>query len=315
MIEVQNLVKDYGPRRAVDGINLSIPAGKIVGFLGPNGAGKTTTLRMLTGYLPPTSGRASIAGHDVITDSAAARAKIGYQPENTPLYPEMRVEEYLHYRGKLFGMDRASRRSRIDLVVDRCGLTLVRRRLIGYLSKGNRQRVGLAQALLHDPPVLILDEPTAGLDPNQIIEVRKLLADLRGKHTVLLSTHILKEIELVADSLVVIARGRVEAEGTPEELRRKVASAGRVVLEAKADKNAMEQAIRKIDGVAGVEASMNAGWCRAIVTPKDGRDLRDALGQAMFSAGWPLRELSYEMASLEQFFVQITARQNQAPGA
>jgi ABC-2 type transport system ATP-binding protein len=315
MIEVQNLVKYYGPRRAVDNINLDIPTGRIVGFLGPNGAGKTTTLRILTGYLPPTSGRAVIAGHDVLTDSQAARAKIGYQPENTPLYPEMRVEEYLQYRGKLQGMDRARRRSRIDLVVDRCGLVEVRRRLIGHLSKGNKQRVGLAQALLHDPPVLILDEPTAGLDPNQIIQVRKLLQDLRGKHTILLSTHILREVEVIADSLVIIAQGRIQAQGTPQELRGRGTNGVRILVEAKGTAQAVEGALLGVQGVAKVEAAVTNGWCRATVTSRDNTDLREAIGQALLHQGLPLRELSFETASLEQFFVEITAAQAQAPGA
>ena len=195
MIEVQNLVKWYGSTLAVDHLNFTIPHGQIVGFLGPNGAGKSTTLRILTGYLPATTGRVSIDGHDVFNQSLAVRSKIGYLPENTPLYPEMRVEEYLHYRGQLQEMDRSTRLKRIDIVCDRCGLTAVRRRLIGQLSRGNRQRVGLAQALLHDPPVLVLDEPTAGLDPNQITHVRKLIAELRNQHTIILSTHILPEVE------------------------------------------------------------------------------------------------------------------------
>ncbi len=311
MIEVQNLVKYYGPRRAVDDINLNIPTGRIVGFLGPNGAGKTTTLRILTGYLPPTSGRAVIAGHDVLTDSQAARAKIGYQPENTPLYPEMRVEEYLQYRGKLQGMDRARRRSRIDLVVDRCGLVDVRRRLIGHLSKGNKQRVGLAQALLHDPPVLILDEPTAGLDPNQIIQVRKLLQDLRGKHTILLSTHILREVEVIADSLVIIAQGRIQAQGTPQELRGRGTNGVCVLVEAKGTAQAVEGALLRVEGVAKVQTATSDGWCKATVTSRDHTDLREAIGQALLRQGLPLRELTFETASLEAVF----RRDHRRPGA
>ena len=226
MIETQSLVKWYGPTLAVDRVSFKIEPGEIVGFLGPNGAGKTTTIRILTGYLPPTSGTATIAGHDVLTASEQARAKLGYLPESTPLYTEMRVAEYLHYRGRLMQMDRKTRQHRIDTVCDRCGLGHAKRRVIGHLSKGNRQRVGIAQALLHEPPVLVLDEPTAGLDPNQIGEVRKLISELRGQHTILLSSHILPEVEKTADRVMIIAQGRIVADGTPEALRRNVPAAG-----------------------------------------------------------------------------------------
>ncbi|MCE9589051.1 MAG: ABC transporter ATP-binding protein [Planctomycetes bacterium] len=311
MIEVQNLVKWYGPTLAVDDISFSIPKGQIVGFLGPNGAGKTTTLRMLTGFLPPTSGTARIDGSDVLTQADAARGKIGYLPESTPLYLEMRVEEFLHYRGKLQHMTRQERRARIDIVCERCGLSHIRRRLIGQLSKGNRQRVGLAQALLHDPPVLILDEPTAGLDPNQIGEVRKLISELRGKHTVLLSTHILPEVEKTADSVVIIAGGRIVARGTPDELRRKVSSGSRVLVELQAEPAAVSAAFGAVPGVTLVDAVTHEGWCRATVTPAQGLDVREALGRAALQNSWPVREMRHEIATLEQYFIQITAQQSQ----
>ena len=312
MIEVHDLVKWYGSTLAVDRLNFNIPHGQIVGFLGPNGAGKSTTLRILTGYLPATAGRVTVAGHDVLTESLAVRSKIGYLPENTALYPEMRVEEYLHYRGRLHEMDRGTRRSRIDTVCDRCGLSGVRRRLIGQLSRGNRQRVGLAQALLHDPPVLILDEPTAGLDPNQITHVRELIAELREKHTIILSTHILPEVEKMADRVMVIAAGRIVAEGSPDELRQSVASGSRILVEVKAEANAVSNALVLVDHVQEVDTSMHEGWCRAIITPSDGCDVRESLGGTIQSKGWPIREMRHESASLEQFFVQITAKQNQA---
>ena len=315
MIEAQNLVKWYGPVQAIESLSFSIPQGQIVGFLGPNGAGKSTTIRILTGYLPPTAGRASIGGHDVLTATEAARAQIGYLPESTPLYPEMRVEEYLHFRGKLYGMDRTRRRQRIDVVCDRCGLGQVRRRPIGQLSKGNRQRVGLAQALLHEPPVLILDEPTAGLDPNQIGHVRALIQELRGKHTILLSSHILPEVEKTADRVIVIARGRIVAQGTPDELRRSVASGARVVVEAKADANALANALRQVAKVRHVETTTRDGWTRATVDPADQADIRESLAQAVTAKGWPLREISGEAASLEAFFIQITADQNRGEAA
>ena len=308
MIEAQRLVKWFGPTRAVHEVSFSIPKGQVVGFLGPNGAGKTTTIRILTGYLPPTAGAASIAGHDVLTDGFDARKSLGYMPESVPLYPEMRVEELLHFRGRLFGMDRKRRRERIDVVVDRCGLVPVRRRPIGHLSKGNRQRVGLASALLHDPPVLILDEPTAGLDPNQITQVRSLIRELGGEHTVLLSSHILPEVERTADRVLILARGEVVAQGTPEELRGQAAAGSRVVVEARASVSRLKELLSPLQGVESVAgAGGEGGWGRVIITPRGRADPREAVASAMAGAGVTVRELSREAASLEAFFVQITA--------
>ncbi len=316
MIEAQRLIKWFGPTRAVHEVSFSIPKGQVVGFLGPNGAGKTTTIRILTGYLPPTAGSASIAGHRVLTDSQAARSSLGYMPESVPLYPEMRVEELLHFRGRLFGMDHKRRKARIDTVVDRCGLTQVRRRAIGHLSKGNRQRVGLASALLHDPPVLILDEPTAGLDPNQITQVRTLIRELGGEHTVLLSSHILPEVERTADRVLILSRGQIVAEGTPAELRAGVGSRGRIIVEAKGPRAKVEAAVRPLSLVESVESGPGGegagGWCRLLVTPVGGADPREAIAAAVSGAGLPLRELSREAGSLEAFFVQITAGERAA---
>lgn len=312
MIQANQLVKWYGPTLAVDRVSFHIEPGRIVGFLGPNGAGKSTTLRILTGYLPPTSGTASVNGRDVLRDSEAARAAIGYLPESTPLYHEMRVDEYLHYRGKLMRMDRATRRARIEAVCDRCGLAHNRRRIIGRLSRGNRQRVGIAQALLHEPPVLILDEPTAGLDPNQVREIRKLLTELRGKHTILLSTHILPEVEKTADRVMVIANGRIVADGSPPELRRQVATGGGLIVEAKTDPTTLQQTLAAVAGVAEVQVeAAGDGVARARVTTKDKADLREAIGQACLRQNVALLELRHETASLEEFFVQITAQQAQ----
>ena len=312
MIDVSNLTKWYGPTCAVDDLTFQIPKGQIVGFLGPNGAGKSTTLRMLTGFLPPTNGTIRINECDVLTDSQSARAAIGYQPENTPLYPEMRVAEYLHYRGKLFGMDREQRRQRIDIVCDRCGLEQVRNRVIGNLSKGNRQRVGLAQAMLHDPPVLILDEPTAGLDPNQIRNVRQLIAELKGQHTIMLSTHILQEVEQSADRVMIIANGKIVAEGAPDELRRSVAEESRIVVEVKASSESVNKAFASIHGVESLETTSIDGWTTTTVSQDRGTDVREALGQAVASNNWVVREMRYETASLERFFSEVTAKQDQA---
>jgi ABC-2 type transport system ATP-binding protein len=307
MIEVQDLVKWYGPTLAVDRISFSIPKGQIVGFLGPNGAGKTTTLRILTGFLPPTSGKAQIDGIDVVRQTAKARAKIGYLPESTPLYPEMRVEEYLHYRGKLQLMDRATRRKRIDELVGRCGLTKLRRRLIGQLSKGNRQRVGLAQALMHQPPVLILDEPTAGLDPNQISHVRDLINELREKHTVLISTHILREVENTADRVLIIGGGRIVADIKLDEVQRGVR------VELQASDQTVRRTFERIKQVKQVRMiRLNDGWCRALVEPHGGADIRERLGQMIQTNGWVVRELRNEKASLEDLFLSVTSGQNES---
>jgi len=310
MIEVQDLVKWYGPTLAVDHLSFDIPQGKIVGFLGPNGAGKTTTIRMLTGYLPPTSGRAVIAGFDVLKQADDARRMIGYLPETTPLYLEMRVDEYLHYRGKLQGMKRTLRKQRIEDVTERCGLEKIKTRVIGHLSRGNRQRVGLAQALIHEPKVLILDEPTAGFDPTQVSQVRQLIHELKGKHTILLSTHILPEVEQIADDVIIIAGGKIVARGAPAALRKSVGTQGAVVLEIKAAAEAVSTALSQVNGVKNVQVqTQSEGWTHAVVTANAGEDLREPLGKAVASNQWTLREMRHEAATLEQFFIQITAQQ------
>lgn len=221
MIVVENLVKYYGNYPAVRGVSFEVPKRRVVGFLGPNGAGKSTTMRILAGYLTASSGRASVAGYDVFSDPIRARRQIGYMPENCPLYPEMRVIEYLRFRAGLKGLGWSARRKRIDYVLERCWLKDVRRQLVGTLSKGYRQRVGLADALLADPPVLILDEPTAGLDPTQIRETRKLIRELGTEHTMLLSTHILSEVEMAADTVIIIYQGEVVENGTLATVRQK----------------------------------------------------------------------------------------------
>ena len=221
MIVVEHLTKYYGEYPAVRDVSFEVPRGRVVGFLGPNGAGKSTTMRILAGFLTATGGRARIAGHDVFADPIAVRRNIGYMPESCPLYPELRVNEYLKFRAGLKGLGWSARRKRIDYVIERCWLTDVRRQLVGTLSKGYRQRVGLADALLADPPVLILDEPTAGLDPTQIRETRKLIRELGTQHTMLLSTHILSEVEMTCDSVVVIYQGRVVEDGTLADVRQK----------------------------------------------------------------------------------------------
>lgn len=314
MIHVSQLTKWYGPICALNQIDLHVAPGRIVGFLGPNGAGKTTAIRILTCFMPATSGSATIDGHDVFTQSALVRSRIGYLPEATPLYPEMRVEEQLHHFGKLHNLPRKQRLARIDALSDRCGLSKIRRRPIGQLSKGNRQRVGIAQALLHDPPVVILDEPTAGLDPAQISEVRKLIIDLAGHKTVLLSTHILPEVEKTCQDVIIINQGRIAATGTPQELKQKARRRTPVVLEVQADPAIVRQILGKIPQVASVETSMDQTWCVArVLGTDDNADIRPALGAAALRQQWIVRSMRYEIGSLEEYFIQITS--GQAPHA
>ena len=316
MISVSQLTKAYGHVLAVDHISFEVAKGEIVGFLGPNGAGKSTTLKMLTCYLPPTSGTATVNGFDIFHQSQQVREHLGYLPENTPLYTEMKAEEYLDFRGRLRGMDREARRKRIDYVVERCWLGAVRNRVIGHLSKGYRQRVGLADALLHNPPVLIMDEPTVGLDPTQIRETRKLIRDLGGNHTVILSTHILPEVEAVCDRAVVIASGKVVAQGTPEELRASRRMQARVLVECRGPVKEIESALSRVSGVARVETVNGASAEKNFVTfalrPRDGQDVREEVASTVTRNGWPLREIRLEHATLEEFFVQVTAQQAQA---
>jgi ABC-2 type transport system ATP-binding protein len=315
VIVASELSKVYGPVLAVDRVSFEVPKGEIVGFLGPNGAGKSTTMRMLTCYVPATSGTATINGLDIFHESQRVREHLGYLPENVPLYLEMKVEEYLDFRGRLRKMDRAARKQRIDYVVERCWLGAVRNRIIGHLSKGYRQRVGLADALLHNPAVLILDEPTVGLDPTQIRETRKLIKDLGGDHTVLLSTHILPDVEAVCDRAIVIAGGRVVAQGTPEELRTSRRMAARVLVECKGPAKEIENVLSRVSGVSRVEllddadGGTNGRYVVAAIRPKESYDVREEVARTVIQHGWPLREIRLEHATLEEFFVQVTANQ------
>ncbi len=309
MIEVRELSKTYGNTLAVDRVSFNVPKGQIVGFLGPNGAGKSTTLRMLTCYLPPTSGGATINGFDIFHQSEQVRENLGYLPENVPLYTEMKVTEYLDFRGRLRKMDRTTRKQRIGYVLERCWLKNVQHRVIGNLSKGYRQRVGLADSLLHNPPVLILDEPTVGLDPTQIRETRKLVKDLGGDHTVMLSTHILPEVEAVCDRAIVIAGGRIVAQGSPEELRASRRMQARVLVECKAPKQEFQIALSRVSGVSDVETESADGYLSAAIRPKEGYDIREEVARAVMQNNWPLREIRLEHATLEEFFIQVTANQ------
>ena len=305
MIAARRLTKKFGQTTAVDSVDFDIPKGQVVGFLGPNGAGKTTTIRMICGYLHPTAGRVRVGGLDVADHSLEVRRQIGYLPESAPSYPEMRVGEYLKFRAGLFGLSRTERRRAIGFVLKRCWLQDVRRRPIHQLSKGFRQRVGLAAALLHSPPVLILDEPTAGLDPTQIQEVRGLIGELAGEHTILLSTHILPEVELTCSRIIMLARGRICAAGSIDELRAKAVGEARYLVETNAA--SAHKALAAIAAVATVQSKMlDDGWHRLTVAARaDSSDLRETISRTIASVGGIARELRRDTPSLEQLFMRM----------
>jgi ABC-2 type transport system ATP-binding protein len=309
MIEVSELTKRFARHEAVRGINFSVEPGEIVGFLGPNGAGKTTTLRMLTGYLPPTSGSARVAGFDIFRQSIEARRRIGYMPENVPLYEEMRVREYLKFRGQIKGLSGGDLRRRVGEVIDTCGLSGVHRKMIKTLSKGYRQRVGLADALVHDPELLILDEPTNGLDPNQIRQIRELISHLGTAHTVLISTHILSEVEMICNRVIIIDNGRIKAADTPANLIGQMRAAGRVMVELQADPEVAAGAISRIDHVKKVSPETLAdGWVKFTVWVDSGTDTRERIHNLASQYGWPVRSIFRHEATLEDVFVELTRR-------
>ncbi|HPM22261.1 MAG TPA: ABC transporter ATP-binding protein [Phycisphaerae bacterium] len=308
MIEVRNLTKYFGQRCAVNGISFTVDEDTIVGFLGPNGAGKTTTIRILTGYMPPTSGTARVAGYDVLSQSMQVRSVVGYLPESVPLYPEMRVREYLDFRGKLRGLDGGQRQAAISRVVERCWLSEAYHRPIGQLSKGFRQRVGLADALLHSPKVLILDEPTVGLDPTQVRETRSLLRELAADHPILFSSHTLSEVEAICKRILIIHEGRIIASGTVEELKSQVGGERRVLAELKGPEADVAAGVRKLPDVLNVRVATDGPWTRLDIAAK--RDASQAVSELAASRGWAVRELRQEQPSLEDFFVKaiIAAR-------
>jgi ABC-2 type transport system ATP-binding protein len=307
MIQVENLTKYFGPVQAVDRVSFQVDQGEVVGFLGPNGAGKTTTMRILTGYLPATSGLAKVAGFDVMTESLDVRRNIGYLPESVPLYPEMRVEEYVHFRAKLKGVPRSDRTSRVEYCLERCRLKEVRRRLVGTLSKGYRQRVGLADAMVSDPPILILDEPTAGLDPFQIRETLALIKQLGERRTVLLSTHILSEVETICERVILIDRGRVQLSAMLDELEAEAV----ILLEARAPSNEVTQTLRGLEGISEVAPEgQDDGWVSLEVQTRDNIDLREAVGSAVTGRGWPIRRLERKRRRLEDAYFDVLRAQD-----
>jgi len=310
MIQVERLTKQYGSVRAIEKISFGVGRGEIVGLLGPNGAGKTTTMRVLTTYLSPTSGRAVLAGHDVLDEPLAVRRKVGYLPENVPLYHEMRVKEYLRYRARLKDVPRSRRRLAISEVVSRCRLSDVEQRLLGHLSRGFRQRVGLAEAMVHDPDILILDEPTAGLDPIQIREVRNLIQELGDRHTILLSTHIMSEVEAVCGRVIIIARGRIAIDEKLERLRLEKA----ILVEARGPAESIRNVLAGIDGVRRVRiTSRDAGISGFELQTHGGADVREAVCQKLTTNGWILRSLELRRSSLEERFVEAVTGDGVAP--
>ncbi len=306
MIKVNGVSKKYPARLAVDNVSFEVARGEIVGFLGPNGAGKTTTMRMLAGYLPVDSGSIEIAGFDVATQPQEVRRRIGYLPESCPLYPEMRVDEYLRFRAELKGVKSSVRKARVGEVKEQCGLTEVGRRIIGQLSKGYRQRVGLADSLVHDPDLLILDEPTVGLDPFQIRQVRELILQLATQHTILLSTHILQEVEAICERILIINEGCIVASDTEENLHRKLHACSIIEMEIMADK---DTAVAKVGALAGMDVrnatELADGWLWLEIEA-DAPAMRVELFNLAVAEGWMLRELTEQQHSLEDTFVQIT---------
>ncbi len=307
MIEVANLTKRYAGRRAVNGLTFSVAQGEIVGLLGPNGAGKTTIMRILSCYMPASSGTARVAGFDVFSEADEVRRHIGYMPENNPLHKEMRVRDYLKFRARLKGLGRVQSRERVDTVMQQCGLGDVSKRVIAHLSKGFQQRVGLADALVHEPSLIILDEPTAGLDPNQIRSVRQLIKDLAGKHTVLLSTHILPEVEMTCNRVLILHEGRMLADDTPLNLQKLMSDSGQVVTEIAAPLHELSEIFENASEVEHFDLAPTEGdYIRCSLTPRPGVDMRPKIFNLVCDRGWKLRELTYSAHSLEDIFVRVT---------
>ena len=313
MIEVEHVSKVYSGRKAVDDISFRVEKGEILGFLGPNGAGKTTTMRILTCYMPSTEGTARVAGYDVFEESIEVRKRIGYLPENPPLYPEMAVQSYLNFVAKIKGTRSGQRKSQVDDAIEKCSLGDVRNRIIGRLSKGYKQRVGLAQALLNNPEVLFLDEPTLGLDPKQIHEVRDLIKGLASSHTVVLSTHILPEVSMTCNRVVIINQGKVVAMDTPEGLGRQMKGAERVSMTVDGPMEAVREKLQSIDGVLSVQVKNEPEGTQALYTVecKLDSDLRRVLAAAVVSQGWGLLDLRGISMSLEDVFINLITKEQE----
>jgi ABC-2 type transport system ATP-binding protein len=309
-IQVQDLCKSFGPVLAVDHINFEVPAGQLVGFLGPNGAGKSTSMKILTTYLPASSGYARLAGFDVMYQSMEVRQNIGYLPESVPIYPEMRVHEYLMYRARLKGVDRVGRNARVEYCLEKCRIKEVRNRLVGTLSKGYRQRVGLADTLLAKPAILILDEPTSGLDPVQIGETLNTIKELAGSHTVLLSTHILSEVEKVCERVIIINKGRIRFDDSLAAIAEREPT---LIAEVRGPVDDVKRALHEFPGVSTVHVHpLESNLARYEVRTANRADVREPLSQKLTSHGWAIRKLDLRRESLENVFAQVVLRQDAA---
>jgi ABC-2 type transport system ATP-binding protein len=308
LIEVQNLTKTYGSVTAVDHVSFTVNKGEILGFLGPNGAGKTTTMRILTGYMPATSGTARISGFDVFNDSLEVRRHIGYLPENPPLYPDMSVETYLDFVARIKNVPSEKRPERIADALKKTNIVDKRTELIKRLSRGYKQRVGLAQALVHDPDVIILDEPTVGLDPKQIIEVRNLIKGLAGSHTIILSTHILPEVSMTCDRVVIINKGKIAAVDTPANLTSQLKGGQKIRVQVQAPEGPLKQMLAQIPGAnrVQVEPARASGPVTATIETAQGEDIRNVIAAKIVEKGWPLYELHGVSLSLEDIFLELT---------
>jgi len=311
LIEVEHLTKYFGSTLAVDDISFRVEKGEILGFLGPNGAGKTTTMRILTCFLAASKGTARVAGYDVFEDSLEVRKRIGYLPENPPVYSDMTVQFYLDFNARIKGIDPKDRKRRVEEVMERCAIRDVKDTIIGKLSRGYKQRVGLAQALIHDPEVLILDEPTIGLDPRQIIEVRKLIKGLAGEHTIILSTHILPEVSMTCQRVVIINKGRIAAVDTPENLTTKLRGSERLFIEVEGPADEVSRKIREMPEVIGVtvETGRNGGRNAFLVDSKVEVDIRAQLASKIVGSGFGLLEMRPVGMSLEEIFLQLTTEE------
>ena len=301
-------IKRYNGHTAVSGVSFAVGRGEIVGLLGQNGAGKSTIMRILSCFLPATSGTVKVAGYDVFTQPDEVRRRIGYMPENNPLHRDMRVREYLRFRARLKGLSLARTRDRVDTVMRQCGLVDVHRKMIAHLSKGYQQRVGLADALVHEPDLIILDEPTIGLDPNQIRSVRQLIKELGQRHTVLISSHILPEVEVTCNRVLILQQGKILAADSPEQLRAKMSKSGQVVAEIAAPFEALKACWDEVPEVEHYDVSpVDGDFFRCALTPREGVDLRRQVFEIVRSRGWELRELTRSRHSLEDIFVAVTA--------
>ncbi len=314
MIEVKGLTKFYGSYPAIEDLNFEVKKGEILGFLGPNAAGKTTTMRIITGFMPPTEGTATVAGYDVVGRSLEVRRRIGYLPETVPLYTDMTVESYLSFMGTLRGMNSKRIKTRIGDVVGICRLGDYRKSIIGKLSKGFRQRVGIAQAILHEPEVLVLDEPTIGIDPIQVVETRSLIQDVGREHTVILSSHILPEVSMVCQRVVIIHEGQIVAEDSPKNLAERLQGAERLQVEIRGAEDQVTNALKRIRGVVDVTVSVSGGQgedarSTYLVEANKGLDLRGTISRLVVSNGWNLLTIQLVSMSLEEIFLKLTTNE------